>query len=293
MNTLPPNKAEVPDSSPLERHWPASLNVRVEARGSDSLLRSAKHYGPLRVQKPYRQTDGSLHVYLLHPPGGVVGGDELNIDIHCGPDSRALFTSPAAGKFYRCLASNAQRQSVRLEAEADAHLEWLPQETIFFDGARAKLDTTVILTSSSTYLGWDIQYLGRRTSGESFEDGYIDQSTRILQEDALIHRERQRYEKASIAARWGPDGHHVIGTLVAVPLEGQRSVAEATVKELQALMSEPEWGITWRGRTMLVRYVGLSAEACRDGFEFARQTIAGNDVFAGRALNETPRIWNT
>lgn len=286
MNTVLPKEK-------TKRRWIATLDARIESKNGVSYLRSARHLGPLRIQKPYRQTDGSLHVYLLHPPGGVVSGDELTINIDCDVGSRVLFTSPAAGKFYRCLTSTRQYQTVRINIQDDAHVEWLPQETIFFNGAQAMLETHVSLPATSSYLGQEIQTLGRKASGESFVKGHVDQRTQIRQSGRLIHRERQWFEDRFSKQPWALQSAHVVGTLVAVPmLERTGSISEALAC-LRDRFFEPEWGITWRGRTMLVRYLGMSIEDCRTGFDLARQLMSGAGLFAGRELTERPRIWNT
>ena len=131
--------------------WSAKLSLQLEnVQGSTKLVHQ-KHVGPLRVQKQFSQDDGSCHIYILHPPGGLVGGDSLTVHIRVGADTQSLITSPSAAKAYRC-AENAlsQRVSQVIEVAENAHLEWLPQETIFYDGARAEIDNQVRLHSSSS-----------------------------------------------------------------------------------------------------------------------------------------------
>ncbi len=87
------------------------------------------HTGPLVVQRPFHPEGDPCHVYLVHPPGGVVGGDELRIDVQVDAGAHALITTPAATKFYRC-DGRVSSQTQELRA-AGATLEWLPQENIF------------------------------------------------------------------------------------------------------------------------------------------------------------------
>ena len=108
--------------------WKARLDIAVGLAGDQTHLTHLEHFGPLRVQKPFPQEDGSLHIYILHPPGGLVGGDDLEVTITAGKRTHGLFTSPSAGKFYRWLDdARAQQMSVTLGVAEDAHLEWLPQ----------------------------------------------------------------------------------------------------------------------------------------------------------------------
>ena len=84
--------------------WVARLALRFEQRAGRTVLAHRSHEGPLAVQKPFYPEGDVCHVYLLHPPGGVVGGDRLTIEIEVASDAHAVITTPAAGKFYRSAA---------------------------------------------------------------------------------------------------------------------------------------------------------------------------------------------
>src|SRR6185436_819073 len=96
---------------------------------------------------------------LLHPPGGLVGGDELSIDVEVDAGAHALVTTPAAGKVYRTNGATA-RQTQRLRVAEGGTLEWLPQEAILYDGARATLETRVELARDARFLGIDAVCFG-------------------------------------------------------------------------------------------------------------------------------------
>ena len=274
--------------------WSAKLSLQLEnVQGSTKLVHQ-KHFGPLRVQKQFSQDDGSCHIYVLHPPGGLVGGDSLTVQISVGADTQTLVTSPSAAKAYRC-ADNAlsQRVSQVIEVAENAHLEWLPQETIFYDGSRAEIDNQVRLHSSSSFLGWEIQMLGRRASGEGFARGIIDQSSRIWQGNKLCHRESLRVSGDQLGSAWGLNSASVLGTLVAIPKQGGQLSLEDAVSRVQTLLREPSWGVTLRGSTLLVRYLGDSAETCRQGFGQARKLLVEDAIFNGSRMGYEPRIWKT
>jgi urease accessory protein len=274
--------------------WLATLSLQLEKRKGLTTLVHQKHVGPLRVQKQFSQEDGSCHIYILHPPGGLVGGDSLAVKISGGTSTQTLITSPSAGKAYRC-ADNALAQSVSLliDVAENAHLEWLPQETIFYDGANAEIDSQVMLHSSSSFLGWEIQTLGRRASGECFLKGSIDQFSRIWRAEKLCHRERLQVSGNNQNSAWGLNGASVLGTLVALPKEDGLLPLENAVARLRALLSGQSWGVTLRDRTLLVRYLGGSAETCRQGFGQARQLLVESAIFNGSTLGYEPRIWKT
>lgn len=274
--------------------WSAKLSLQLENIQGRSKLVHQKHFGPLRVQKQFSQADGSCHIYILHPPGGLVGGDSLTVRIRAGANTQALVTSPSAAKAYRC-AENApsQRVSQLIDVAENAHLEWLPQETIFYDGAKAEIDNQVRLHSSSSFLGWEIQMLGRRASGEGFARGIIDQSSRIWHGNKLCHRESLRVSGDQLGSAWGLNSASVLGTLVAIPKQGGQLSLEDAVSRVQTLLSGPSWGVTLRGSTLLVRYLGDSAETCRQGFGQARKLLVEDAIFNGSRMGYEPRIWKT
>src|SRR5262245_54520625 len=118
------------------RAWHANLSMQFRAGAEGrTVLQHVKHEGPLRVQRAfYPRNTRACHVYWLHPPGGLVNGDRVDIDVAAGSDSHVLLTTPSAGRIYRSLGGGLkQRQQVRLTVAADAMLDWLPQETLVFD----------------------------------------------------------------------------------------------------------------------------------------------------------------
>ena len=120
------------------RSWLADLQLEtVLAPGGETRLGTIKHSGPLRVQKPFIQQDGSCHIYLLHPPGGLVSGDQVRIKFAAGENTNTLITSPSASRFYGSASVDlSQSQKITLDLGGDAHLDWLPQETIFYENCR-------------------------------------------------------------------------------------------------------------------------------------------------------------
>ncbi|MBO6595115.1 MAG: urease accessory protein UreD [Pseudomonadales bacterium] len=267
------------------RQWQAHLNLQTEVRDSKTRLVALDHKGPLRVQRPFVQNDGSCHIYLLHPPGGMVGGDTIAIDVSAGKGTHTLVTTPAAGKHYGCLPDMPQQMiQQHLRAADDAYLEWVPQESIFFDRTNASVVQNVELAPTSQYLGWEILTFGRRASGEDFSNGAMSQSLSIRVAGKLIHREYLSFDPALQRATWGLNDHSVVGTLVAVFPERNHSEAMRRVPEVRSLLNDPNWGVTGKPRTLLVRFVGDSAEQCREGFFAARDLLS-------RSIR--PRIWKT
>jgi len=85
----------------MQTGWQAHLSLGFSRRGNQTVLAERRQYGPLTVQRPFYPEGMPCHLYLLHPPGGVVGGDELDVQIKVEPEAHALLTTPGATKFYR------------------------------------------------------------------------------------------------------------------------------------------------------------------------------------------------
>ena len=196
--------------------WQARLTLGFQRLNARTILGQRSHQGPLQVQRPfYPEGDRVCHVALLHPPGGVVGGDELRIEASVDTDAHALLTTPAAGKFYRSAGPFA-RQTQRLTVAAGAALEWLPQENILYSGARVHALTQVELQGDARFLGWEISCLGRPAAGETFSAGEYRQDFELWRDGEPLYLERGRYVAgdAILNAPWGLQGQPVSATLI-------------------------------------------------------------------------------
>ncbi len=284
----------VQKAASAEREWRAHLCLGLQQRDTRTVLATTRHVGPLRVQRPfYPEPDGCCHIYLLHPPGGMVIGDSLQLDADVGTMAAALLTTPSAGKIYGARGSALrQQQKINLNIEADACLEWLPQETIVFNGANGELRTTIRLADNAKIFGWDILRLGRAASGEKFNHGKCRQSIEIWQNGRPLFIERNKFFAGSdlMTAGWGMQNANTTGTLFAT-LKLPREKVDWLVAELEQLSGQNNlWGLTQKGELFIARYLGNSASACRRGFEFLwRET---RPDLNGRPA-EKPRIWNT
>ena len=161
----------------VEQGWRASLALEFARRDGTTRLIGNRHRGPLRLLKALPSEDGrSLEAVIVHPPGGLVGGDRLDLRIHAGAGSRVLLTTPGAQKWYR--AARGARSEVAIDLES-AMLEWLPQPAILFDEARADQHLSIRMNAASTCIGWEILVRGRAAMGERWRHGAVDQTIRI------------------------------------------------------------------------------------------------------------------
>ncbi|KAA0179668.1 urease accessory protein UreD [Cupriavidus gilardii] len=213
--------------------WHASLRLRFAVRGERGALVERRHAGPLMVQKPLYPEGGICHVVVLHPPAGIAGGDVLDIDIGIESGAHAVLATPGATKWYKSLGRDAS-QCVRIVVATGARLDWLPQENIVFDDARARLATTVEVAPGASAIGWDALVLGRQASGEQWRRGTAWMDTRIGQGTRTLWREHARLDADSPLrhARLGLDGLPVLGTLWAVGAGATQELAERLAESL-------------------------------------------------------------
>lgn len=208
--------------------WSAYLQLRFVQRDGVTRLGARRHFGPLLVQRPFYPEGAPCHVYVLHPPGGIVAGDRLELDIHLASGSHALLTMPGASKFYRSIGPTA-RLTQRFHLQAGSTLEWLPQDSIFFDGARATLDSRFTLEPGARLLAWETLCLGRPVMNERFAHGALDSRLCIeLADDPGLH-ERLRISGGQLGK---VAGHPLLATFCAAPagpalLEQVRVVLDA------------------------------------------------------------------
>ena len=254
------------------------------------MLARRSHSGPLRVQRDlYPEGEGTCHSIIVHPPGGIAGGDTLAVRANLGPHSAALLTTPGAGKWYRTHAA-AARQSLDFQRSPGACLEWLPQETILFDGAVAQMKTTVQLEAGAVYTGWEILCFGRAASGQKFNSGLLTQHTQILAEGRHLWEERARVagDDPLFASPVGMAGHGVCATLLAAGREisGEVLAACRGVAPGEGAIS----GVTRLPRLLIARWLGDAGEDARRYFTALWGVL--RPVMKNSVAVE-PRIWST
>jgi len=273
--------------------WRAQLDLGFTAIEHTTRLTQRAHVGPLRVQRPlYPEGPSCCHVLVIHPPGGVAGGDELHLKAHVGPGAHAWLSTPGAAKWYKSMNRWAS-QDVQWRVSPGARLEWLPQESIVFDDAQADMRTRIDLEGDARYCGWDIMCLGRQAAGERFSRGQLRLGTELLRDGRLLWQERGRIagDSAWLQDASGLGGDPVWGTLVCAAgevksewLQTARDHAEAALSKGVRLSATAMPGV------LLVRALGTGAEAVRQTLQLCwhalRPQVMGCDA-------HDPRIWAT
>lgn len=273
--------------------WRAQLTLgfapRPIARNQvRTVLSHRRHEGPLVVQRPFYPEQGTCHLYLLHPPGGIAGGDQLSLNVQVEQHAHSLITTPAANKFYRSEGPLAiQQQTISLADHS--RFEWLPQETILFDGCQVRTGTTVHLGNSARFIGWEILCLGRPASDELFGTGFCRQHLELWRDGQPLFIERAVFDGGSTALQspWGLAGMPVTGTMVVTP---------ASVSELELVRNNVQaqggelCSATLIKDVLVLRYLGTQAEHARHCFTQAWRCVRPAVMDKPACI---PRIWNT
>ena len=270
--------------------WDAHLALEYQHAHGRTLLSRRRHHGPLMVQKAFYPEGPDLcHTIVLHPPGGVAGGDTLTIEAHLARNARVLMTTPGAGKWYKSLG-RPSRQQLRFVLDEETMLEWLPQETIIFDQVEASLSNHVTLTAQSVYVGGEILCLGRQASGETFTQGLLKLHTEIWRDGQRLWGEYGRLAGGDplLQSTVGLGGAPVCATLVVAGCAVTTEVLDAA-----RALPAPEGvraGITALPDVLVARCLATHSEAARRYGEALWTQL--RPWYAGRAAS-VPRIWRT
>jgi urease accessory protein len=284
--------ARLPDPTPPpSMPWQANLALRFARRGDGTILAASRHEGPLRIQKAlYPEGRDICHAIVLHPPAGICGGDRLHIDVEVGAEAQALLTTPGAGKWYRSAGALAE-QIVNLKVSRGGTAEWLPQESIVFAGAQARMRTTVELEAGARYIGVETLCLGRRASGETFSRGTLQLATDIRLDGKPLWRERGRIEGGSalLDSPIGLAGFSVCSTVIAAGADVDAGTL-AACRQATPVEAGAQFGVSAMPQLFVGRYLGHSSEAARAWFVELWRAL--RPAFIGRDM-VVPRIWNT
>ena len=269
--------------------WHARLALRFSRRDARTLLVRREHEGPLVVQKPlYPEGDAVCHCIVIHPPGGIAGGDSLQLDVDVEPHAFAQLTTPGATKWYRAGGRHA-RSSTTIRAGVGAVVEWMPQGTIVYHGAEAAATLTVDLRGDATCIGWDVVCLGRTAAAERFDAGEWRQRVDVRRDDALIWSERAVLAGTSLQmnALSGLNGAPVFGTFMAVAM----NIDDSLLARCRGIAPASGEGVVTRfPGALIARYRGHASAAAQAWF-IALWTLVRPALTARTAI--PPRIWNT
>ena len=290
----------------IANEWHGSLELVFAKTENTTELIHNRVQAPLKVQRPfYPEGKEVCHSVVLHTAGGIVGGDRLSLNFQLQQQAKAVITTAAASKIYRSNGLQA-RQTIEMQVDADACLEWLPQETIVFNGANYRQDLRVELAPGASWLSWEITRFGRTARGERFIQGEWRSHTEVWQQGIPLWVDRQ----------WLPGSEEIINSphgLAAQPVVaslawiGQPVSPEIVEKarnlitnyELQQLLpsevSSPlnrqritNYGVTRLPSGLLCRYRGDSTSQVRNWFTAVWQLLRVSYL---KRPSCPPRVW--
>lgn len=269
--------------------WHARLALQFRRRDARTLLVRRAHEGPLVVQKAlYPEGDAVCHCIVIHPPGGIAGGDSLQLDVDVASEAFAQLTTPGATKWYRA-GGRAASSRVAIRVADGAVVEWMPQGTIVYHGAQAAATLAVNLHGNAMYIGWDVVCLGRTASAERFDAGEWRQRVDVRRDDALIWSERALLAGAStpMNSLSGLNGAPVFGTFMAVA----NNIDDSLLAKIRGIAPASGEGVVTRfPGALIARYRGHASAAAQAWF-IALWTLVRPALTSRPAI--PPRIWNT
>ncbi len=270
-----------------QKGWTARLRLEYEHKNGRTILRRNSHQGPLMVQRPLYPEGDVCHTYILHPPGGVAGGDQLEVDVISHSGSAVLLTTPGATKFYRSGGSEGV-QIQRLVVENNSTLEWFPQENILFPGAEVRITTRIHLADTSRFMGWEILSLGLPTNGQRFTPGRADTTLSLYRHDVPVFQDRLRVNgKKDLDALAGLHGFPVCATFIAT---NATEKLLPVIRQLACPEAKALYGVTLMDNLLVARYLGYSTLAARELFTDMWKLLRPEILNIAASI---PRIWAT
>jgi urease accessory protein len=247
--------------------WLGRLHLAFVRAGDRTDLVRPFATAPLAVSRAFYPDGGdACHAMILHNAGGMVAGDEIDLQATVGPAARAVLTTASAGKIYRSTGART-RQRVGLQVADGASLAWVPQETIVFDGADYRQDLTVDLADGAGYLGWDLVRFGRTAHGERFHHGRYRSHTTVHREGRPLWIDRQHLDGGeAIDSPQGLAGRPVVGTLVWIGATVDGGLVEQVRQAWTDLAAAGDVGVTAVAAGLVCRYRGPSSAQARRWF---------------------------
>ena len=288
----------------VKNEWRASLSMRLCHSIYGTQLGATTRFGPLNVQKAfYPEGKDCAHLYLLHPPAGIVSGDELRINLDVDENAHGFITTPGANRFYRArtdlsIGDPKQTQITTLGLAKNSKCEHFPQETIVYNQADAINDVEIRMHANSVYCGWDITCLGLPSSGQHFTQGLFTQLTKLYCDNILIYHDRICIKPENHIQQHaaGLANNTVFGSMLAVAPKQQinqeqlKQLIAQLREEVHALSVSSLISITQIRQVLLIRYLGNQANQCKDIFIALWHIL--RPIYMLKNAKQ-PRIWFT
>ena len=267
--------------------WIAELNLNFSRSKEKTFLSKRNHIGPLTIQRPFYPEGDICHVYLLHPPGGIVGGDSLTVNTNSEEFSKALITMPGATKIYRTLQNKFSEVNQNIIIQKNSVLEWLPMETIIFPGACSNISTKFSLNENAKIAAWEIQCLGRPAIQEKFNMGEINLNFEVWRDEKPIIIDKFQVNESNLDNIAGLRGYPVLGTFV-LSIDDEQMVN--TIRDLIPDNDLYVAGVTQMDYLIVIRCLSFKTHLIHEIFK--NIWVKTRHLIAGKQAS-SPRIWST
>lgn len=255
--------------------------VTIKARDGLSVLDTLYQYGcgKIRIPKAYGNW---LEAVLINTSGGLTGGDRMAWSAMAAANTHLAITTQACERIYRS-TGGAARVTTTLSIEPGARLDWLPQETIVFDGSELERTIDVDMARDATFLGLEVVILGREAHGEDAVSAMISDRWRVRRDGELIHAEATRLDAHDMPARANSallHGARAYGTLCYIAKD-----AERRVEHLKVLIADhPTAGVSRIGEKIVLRATG------RSGYHLRKIIMPAIAALSGAGA--VPKLWS-
>ncbi|MHB1494111.1 MAG: urease accessory protein UreD [Acidithiobacillus sp.] len=271
--------------------WYGNLSLAFDSQHGETVLRRQESSLPLAFRKAlYPEGRSVCHGVIIHPPGGVANGDRLSMFIDLLEGAQVLLTTPGASKIYR--STNLASQHLNAQLARGSYLEWLPQETILFNGAQWPQYTRIELAPTARWLSWDIIRFGRTAAAERFTEGYWQSSTEVWRDGQPLWIDHQQLQGGSplLDSEFGLGGEAVVASLIWIGQAVPREILEDCRWWWHSQGWKGSVGISRLQEGLVARYRGNSSAVARAWF-----TVIWNHLrqYAVQRSACPPRVWNT
>jgi urease accessory protein len=190
-----PSEPAVSRAAPRLQRTEGVARVAFKRVGGDTRLDRLHQAGAAKVRLPHVSVGAPPLAVLINTAGGLTGGDRISTEVAVGEGCCAQLTTQACEKIYRS-AGGAASVGVQLTLGKGARLDWLPQETILFDGARLTRTLEADLAADATLLVVEAVIFGRSAHGEAVRSGLLADRWRIRRQRKLVFADDLRFDWA-------------------------------------------------------------------------------------------------
>ena len=256
--------------------------IAVGTRGARTVLATLYQEGCAKIRLPNTHTS-ALEAVLINTAGGLTGGDDLAWQVEAAPGAHLALTTQACERVYRTTGP-AARVETRLGVGAGAHVDWLPQETILFEGSSLDRRIEIDLAQGASLTALEAILLGRDTMGEEARHARLSDSWRIRREGRLVHAEATRLAGHPEFERDGISllaGMRAFASLVHIAPDAERRLAAIRAR----LSGDPHIAVSAEGERLVIRAMAQSGLALRRMIVPIVADLSG--------AGSLPRLWHS